>query len=1003
MKKIYLLMVCLLAVIQVMAQNRTVSGTVYDKIGPLPGVSVIIAGTTNGAATDADGKFSIKNAPATGKLIFTLIGFNTRELVLDKKIVYNVTLEEEAQDLGEVVVVAFGVQKKPTVTGAIASVSGKELRQSPAANLTNALAGRLPGLFSQQNSGQPGKDAANLQIRGVSSFRGGTSPLFIVDGIQQESIGQIDMNEVENISILKDASATAVYGVKGANGVIIITTRRGKTGEPQVSFSAQSGVNMVNRMPKFLDSYNALTLLKESYVNDKIGANFPYSETDMEHFRSGDMPEVYPNVDWYKELMNKASVQTQYNANISGGTESVKYFVSAGYLDQGGIFKNFKESETDNGYYFKRYNFRSNVDINVNKNLDLTLDLSSQLQNVNQPHPREAGRSVFNQLMRLGAAPYSFPIYNPDGSYGAPVETNMHPNMVAQLTLAGYDRSYQTDLSTTVSATHKLDFLLKGLSAKAQMAFSNNQYSLKNLYRDDYPTYRYNATNASYLLWNPAAPVLRPYILSTGNQAPKTITDIQTSLNYTNTFGKHNLSVLALYNQNTKLVGSNRPISYLGYVGRMTYNYNHRYLLELNAGYNGSNSFNNQNHFGFFPAVSAGWVLSEEPFIKNHAKFIDFMKIRGSYGLVGNDDIGIALDTYAYLSTYVNSGSYSFGESNATYTGLAEGKIGNPNLNWEKERKSNIGFETQLFKSKLNITADYFDNYRYDIITTRATVGQIVGVTLPEMNMGKVSNKGFELEIGHNNNIGKVGYFLKANVAYAKNKVLERDEPQKAYDYLMATGQSVNQPFGWTAIGFWTAEELANANNARQTGVLSPGDIRYKDLNNDGVINDNDKGPIGNPIIPNTTFGFSAGANYNGFDFSFLLQGSRNSSLTLNSELVYDNLGKFQEFHLGRWTPETAATATYPTLHFSNGVNRVASSFWQYSGDYLRLKNVEIGYTLTPAVIKRVGIQSLRLYTNASNIFTWDKVKIVDPESPSGRGENYPQQRVFSFGLNANF
>ncbi|MCX2452053.1 TonB-dependent receptor [Pedobacter sp. PLR] len=1012
MKKIYIILVCMLSVLLSVAQTRSISGKVSDQTGPIPGVSIKVEGTSIGSTTDNKGMYVMKGVPAEGKLVFSGIGYKTVVEKLQAKNVYNVLLEESIEGLNEVVVVGFGTQKKATLTGSISSLGGKELKQSPVANLTNALSGRLPGLFAQQNSGQPGKDESAIQIRGVSTYRSGTGPLLIVDGVQQDNIGQIDMNEVENISILKDASATAVYGIRGANGVIIVTTRRGQTGEAQVSVSNQTGIQQSTRLPKLLDAYNSLLLVKESYVNDGQAANFPYTDSQLEEFRLGTNPSVYPNVNWYDEVMRPYSLQTQFNANVSGGTENVKYFVSAGMMNQNGLFKEFKQSETDNTYYFKRYNFRSNLDIKVNSNLDIGIDLSSRLENINQPHPAEAGRSVFNQLLRTGFAPYSFPVYNPDGSFAAPPQSGQHPNMVAQLTLAGYDRSYNTVMTSTVNAVHKLDFLLKGLSARAAFAFNNTQYSLKSLFRNGYPTYRYNPTNDTYSLFNVSYPVLRPYELATGNLAPKGSTNLEAALNYANQFGKHNLTVLGLYNQNTKVYvnGSgvpdpSRKISYLGWVGRATYNYASRYLVEFNLGYTGSNQFNDQSRFGLFPAASVGWVLSEESFIKEHVKFLDYFKIRGSYGIVGNDNVGLDLTTYAYLSTYVPSGSYQFGESNTTYNGLAEGKLGNSTLTWEKERKANIGFDAQLFGSKMTLTFDYFDNYRYDIITTRATVGDIVGVSLPEVNLGKVSNKGLEFELGYSSKVGKVGYFVKGNIAVARNKVLYRDEERKKYPWLQSTGQSVGQPFGWTWIGFYESKEDI-ANSAVTAFNPQVGDLKYADLNGDGIINDDDKGPIGYPVIPNTSFGLSGGFNYKEFDFSVLFQGALNNSVRPTDELVYENIGNFQEFHLGRWTPENAANATFPKLHLASGGanNRpTTSTFWLRSGNYLRLKNFEIGYRIAPSVLKRIGIGSLRIYANGTNLFTWDRIKLLDPESPSGRGENYPQQKIYSLGLNLNF
>jgi TonB-linked SusC/RagA family outer membrane protein len=992
----------------VSAQTKAIKGTVLDEAGlTLPGATVLVKGTKTSTITNETGEFSIV-ADAKAILLVSFTGFVTREITISGQSSLRIQLEPTNQELTEVVVVAYGKQTKPTVTGAIATVSGNDLRQSPVANLTNALAGRLPGLFTQQNSGQPGKDQSNIQIRGISSYRGGSSPLFIVDGVQQDDIGQIDMNEISSISILKDASATAVYGVRGANGVIIVTTRRGKTGEAKVSINSQMGINVINRLPKFLNAYDALTLLKESYENDGQATNFPYTAEEMEHYRTGDMPAVYPNTDWIKEVTRKASMQSQVNVNVQGGTERVKYFISGGYLYQNGIFKSFSESETDNDYYLKRYNFRSNLDINVNKNLDLTLNLSSIVQNVNQPHPIDAGRSPFTHLLRLGFEAYNFPVYNPDGTYGAPSQSNNHPNMVGQLTLAGYDRTYKTDANATLAAVHKLGFITKGLSAKMQMAFNNTQTSYRSLYRSGFPSYRYNPRNDTYALFNAAYPVIRPFQTGTGDddmKKPRSIIDLQASLNYDNHFGKHTVNLLAMYTQNTTTKGADRDVKYLGYVGRMVYNYNKRYLLEASAGYNGSNLFNGTNRFGFFPAASAGWVVSEESFLKNNLKAVNFLKIRGSYGLTGNDNVGIGdLATYPYQSTYIDTGSYGFGaSSNTIYKGLAEGKIGNPNLTWEIERKSNIGLEAEFLDSKFKLTFDYFDNYRHDIITTRATVGQVVGVTFPDVNLGKVSNKGYELELGHNNRIGQVGYFINANISFAKNKILERDEPTLQYSWLQTTGKPIGQQFGWKALGFFQ-DEADLASSAKPLNMTPQlGDLKFQDLNGDGIIDDNDKGPIGNPQIPNTTYGISAGVNYKGFDCSVLFQGAMNGSVRLSSEVIWDNVGRFQEMHLDRWTPETAQTATYPKLHLSSPNNKNASSFWLLPADYLRLKNVELGYKLTPKFIQRYGIESVRLHLNGSNLITWDKLKIVDPESPSGSGTNYPQQKVYSFGMNLNF
>lgn len=1023
MKRIISILLLSFFAVTAVAQERTIRGTVADANGPVPFVTVKEAGNPkNGVLSDDKGAFTITLKTASNEIIITSVGYASKTVNIKGKTNISVLMDEAVTGLGEVVTVGYAKQKKMTSTGAVSMISGKELRQSPAASIQNSLVGRLPGLFQQQTSGQPGKDGANFFIRGSSTYTGASNPLIVVDDIEYDysQVSQIDPNEVESIAILKDASTTAIYGIKGANGVLVITTRRGKTGAPKVTLRSEAGFQKPTVYRKPLPSHEAIPLLIEHYTNSGQDPNVllpGYTSPEaIEHFRLGDEPYKYPNVNWYDEVMKKSTLQQRNNLDVSGGTESVKYFVSLGYIFQNGIMKELpKDEDFNSNYYLKRYNFRSNLDVDVTKDFSLRLDLSARLSEINEPNfpdVTSGGAWPFWRRITSGLlAPWVYPIYNPDGSYGGKKSGTLNP--VGILKYAGYKRQYDNDLNLNLTANHKLDFITKGLSIRGTLAYRNDFQSRRSVTRGRFPVYEYISGSDTY---EPVFPDLfripvmgEDADFQSGLKRPVRVLNTQAILDYRRAFGNHTLYGLALMNQSTDVQGANVPGKFRGYAARVGYDFRSRYLLEFNMGYNGSDRFKSKNRYGLFPAVSAGWNVSEEPFFKNNVKFIDYLKLRGSIGEVGNDQLSNTFK-YIYEEVYTKpSQDYNFGESPTSSGVVIPGALANEDVRWERERKIDLGIELHLFKGKLEIVADYFDNLRYDILTTRGSVPVYTGISLPPVNIGRVSNKGYEIEATHRHKIGAVNYFLKGNFSFAENKVLFRDEPFNASNpLLLQTGRPVGQIYGYIFDGFYYDDADIAKSPVAVGKTVKPGDIKFKDINGDNKIDQNDIGPIGHPNLPQVTYGISAGFSYKDFDMSVLFQGAARGSMDASTMLQIGNSnGIPSEIHKKRWTPETRDIAEYPRL---GGVNFDMSTFWLRPLDYLRLKNVEMGYHIPKAWVNRIGVQDIRLYANGLNLITWFNLKIYDVDPESARGgafteaySSYPQQKVFNFGLQVSF
>ncbi|WP_345948649.1 TonB-dependent receptor [Mucilaginibacter sp. PAMB04274] len=1031
MRRLYTLLILIICSVQVWAQQQ-VSGTVSDAKGALPGVTIFEKGMPqNGAMADNDGRFKITLKGTSGTLVFSFVGYLTKEVRVTGSNL-NVTLAADAKGLEEVVIVGYGTQKKITNTGAVSAISGKDIRQTPSASLQNTLMGRVPSITTQQQSGRPGADGASIRIRGISTYgEGGGNPLIIVDDVEYPGpISEIDADQVETISVLKDAATTSVYGVKGANGVILITTRRGKAGGAKMTLRSELGFQVPTKLPQYLDSYESARLTNVALVGD--GGTPRFTNADLEAFRTGSDPYGHPNIDWLKELLRPNTIQSRTNLNIQGGTEKMKYFIAGAYLYQNGVVKDFgSPDDIQNNYYYKRYNFRSNIDVQLTKTLLLNFDLSGNFGEQNVPHSLGKNGAFTNNIFLeikdyTSLPPFAYQIYNPDGSYS--YNPAYPTSIVGRLATGGYERDYNTDILSNIKLTQKLDFITKGLSVRALIAYNSRYGYARDLTRTYFPSYIYNPATGKYTPYNNgSAYVTRLENLSLAYSANANAykrLNTQFSLNYDNRFGDHRIYGLALFNQYsnvpTRATSTTTyldvPINFRGATGRIGYDYKQRYLLEFNGAYNGSSQFPSNSRFGFFPSVSAGWNIAEESFMKNSKAldFIGLLKLRGSYGLVGSDAFTVSGD-YAYLQTYPRSGSANIGETPNAVTPIVEGPAGS-DITWEKERQLNIGIDMTLFDNKLNITADVFNRNRYDILTTRRDIPALFGNTTNAVNIGRVRNRGFEVDARYNGKAGKVNYFVSANISVAKNKILYQSEPNPAYPWLSLTGYPVGSILGYNWIGYYqSADEIANPSVPKPVSsvVVKPGDLKYADLNGDGIIDVNDRTVLQYPNLPNTILGMTFGFTYRNFSFSSTLQSGLNYSLQGGSAEVNPFQNNFRKLHLDYWTPENT-NPSYPRLTaVSNSLNNAlsyVSDYWYRRSDYLRLKTAEISYSLPTALIKKLHVlEGARIYANGYNLFTValkGKSKFdIDPESVSGTGNEgtYPQQKIYNLGIQLSF
>ena len=1049
------------AKVQATQSNKiTVSGTVLDKTtnDPLIGVSVVVKGVANaGTITDMDGKFTLKLPYAEAPLVFSYLGYQPQEIVPGAKKELTVLLQEDTKALQEVVVVGYTKQRKETMIGSVATITTKDLTQSPTANINNALAGRLPGLIvNQYAGGEPGVDQSELFIRGKATY-GNQSAIVIVDGIERD-MSYLAPDEIETFTILKDASATAAYGIRGANGVIVITTKRGKAAEKAtVNLKASIGINQPIGFPEYLGSADYATLYNEARLNDAkmTGADISslnlFSQQAIDNFRraKGDNSDGL-GYDWdYYDFAFKPGLQEDVSLSIRGGTDKVRYYVLANYFSQGGNYKYSNAGEYDSQTKFTRYNFRSNIDININRYLSTRLDLGARITDRNAPGTT-AGR-----LMTICATqPPYLPIL---------VEENAHPqneeyiqqnprgmlygdniyryNLLGELSRTGYLNEKNTYLNGSFAMNLDMEFLTKGLKAEVMFSYdaSEGRWINRKLdtYKDGYREYPKYATfmpiegSDAYMAgghYTGAYKTGNKYDIdqTIGNGFSHNASDgrtyIQERLDYNRLFSnRHEVTAMLLANRGNRTVNNELAYHSQGITGRFAYYYNQKYLMEFNFGYNGSENFAPGKRYGFFPAGSIGWVVSEEEFMKK-ASWIDFLKVRASYGLVGSDNVS---SRFPYLAFYGSGSGYDFGNNFGTNVGgTSEGNLANANLTWEKARKLNVGIDFTTLNQRLALTIDAFYEYRFDIITDMNSDGimgypDIVGKDAALQNLGEVSNRGVDIELSWNDKIGKdFRYYIRPNLTFSRNRLEYKAEVARKNSWRKETGKRLYENFVYVFDHFVADQEEADRLNKigyQPWGQLIPGDVVYKDLDRNGVIDDEDRTAMGNPRSPELMFGIPFGFQYKNFDFSVLLQGATKSSILLNGAAVFDfpqfeqdKIGRVKKMHLDRWTPETAATAKYPALHYGTHDNNKNgnSSLFLYDASYLRLKNVEIGYNVSPKLLRKFHVQQARIYVQGLNLLTFDKLGDVDidPETKSGDGASwYPIQKVFNFGIDITF
>jgi len=1042
-------------------QQIRISGTITDLATgqPMPGVNIQFKGTTIGTISDMNGKYSISSPASATTIVFSFIGYQTMEVPLGGRIIIDVALKGDVTGLDEVVVVGYGTQKRVTVVGAITTISTRDLKQSPTTNLSNALAGRMSGMMVNQFSGgEPGVDQSQIFVRGMST-RNNQSPIVIVDGIERD-FQYLSPDEVETFSILKDASATAVYGVRGANGVILVTTRRGKEMEKaNVTFKASTGISSPIKFPQYLGSADYAMLYNEARLNDNPNtASALFSQEQIDNYRraKGDNSDSLGYNTNLFDYAFKPSMQQDYSLNIQGGTKTTKYFVLVGYMNQNGNYQHTNDGPNNTNAVFKRYNFRSNIDINITDNFYIKLNLGGRIQNRIAP-----GTTASRIITIANTQPSIYPVIlenndnpanliymakHPEGLlFGSPL---YRYNILGELAYSGFINEYKTFMDGTFAMGHKLDFITRGLTTEVQFSYDiqagntvdrtipheSEGYREYGGYATFYPKDGVDVfMNGGHYSGAYVSPRRTDNnSMNNGFNAstppPQRKNDVQLTLNYARSFGDHNFSALLLERQSMRTYQNEVPFATQGTAFRTTYNYAEKYLFEINAAYNGSENFAKGRRYGFFPAMALGWVASNEDFMKRNS-IIDYLKIRGSYGLVGSDQL--PGPRFGYLQFYtVNGDTYNLGnDSNSGVpANVYEGSLANPLLTWEKSKKADLGIETRIFKSKLSIIADVFFEHRFDILTAPGgdvkNISNVLGQSAPQMNIAVINNRGIDLDLGWNSSIGaNFSYYIKANLSFARNKIIYMNEVDRiapdgtSVPYAARTGKRINEQFLYQFDHFVSDQAEADQLNTasyQPWGKLIPGDVVYKDQNGDGKITDQeDRIATGNPRNPEIQFGIPIGISYKGFDFSTLFQGATLCSVELTDAASWDFptygqdiIGRVKPLHLDRWTPETASTATYPALHYGpypNNKNPYSSLFLA-DASYIRMKSMEIGYSIPERVLRKIGFSKTRIYAQGLNLVTLDKLKKydVDPETNTG-GDWYPIQRVISFGVDVTF
>ncbi len=1016
-------------------ESIVVTGVVTDtNKEPMIGVNVSISNIPGlGAITDLNGKYSIK-MPPYHKLVFTYIGFEKVEVLVKEQRTVNVTMKEaSAREIDEVVITGTGAQKKLTVTGAITNVDVDVLKANPSGSMANALAGNVPGILAMQTSGKPGS-VSEFWIRGISTFGASNSALVLVDGFER-SLDEINVEDVESFSVLKDASATAIYGSKGANGVVLITTKHGKAGKINISAKAETFYNMLTQVPDFVDGYTYASMANEAKITRNLEPL--YKADELEIFRLGLDPDLYPNVNWIDELLRKGSWSTRATLSMNGGGNTARYYVSGSYLDQQGMYKVDKALKDYNtNANFRRWNYRMNVDIDITKSTLLKVGVSGSLQKANDSGV--GSDAIWTALMGYNAI--MVPKLYSNGyvpAYGNDNGDRFNPWV--QATMTGYRENWKNNIQTNVTLEQKLDFITKGLRFVGRFGYDteNNNWINRRKWPEQWKAKRFRATDGT-LDYDRVAEERKMFQESGSDGLRNEF--FEAELHYSRGFKHHHLGGTLKYNQSSKIktVGLGDDLKQgitrrnQGLAGRFTYNWNYRYFIDFNFGYTGSENFAAGHRFGFFPAISGAWNIAEESLIKKHLKWMNMFKIRYSYGKVGNDNLGNTRFPYLYdIETMtkkdgdktVDTGGYNFGDYtfDRYYGGMRYSSLSSPNVTWEIATKHDLGIDFSFFNDKLSGSVDYFNEKREGIYMLREYLPGIVGLeSNPSANVGKVTSEGFDGHFTFRQKLGAVGLTIRSNITYSKNEIVDRDEENNYYWYKMQKGHRVNQARGLISLGlFKDYDDIRNSPVQDFDGYkVMPGDIKYKDVNGDGKIDGNDQVAIGATTKPNLIYGFGIAANWKGLDVNLHFQGAGKSTYFIDGSTVHmfklgDGWGNVlsEMANSNRWIsadisgdPATEnPNAEYPRLSYGpNSNNYQQSTYWLRNGSYLRLKTVEVGYTLPTQLVNKVHFNTVRIFFVGTNLLTWSAFKLWDPEMGSTDGKRYPLSKNLSLGISVN-
>lgn len=1020
-------MTFLLLTLGLQAQQVSVTGKVVEAgTGePLPGVSIMVDKSTRGVTTDIDGTFEIRALP-TDKLIFSFIGMENQTIVVGNKTYVEIELSPKSDELEEVTVVAFGKQKKESVIGAISTVNPKDLKV-PSSNLTTALAGNMAGVIAYQRSGEPGQDNADFFVRGITTFGTNTHPLILIDGVELTStdLARLRPDDIESFSILKDATATALYGARGANGVILVTTKQGTVGPAKISFRIENSLSAPTQTVDVADPVTYMRMHNEAILTrDPLGI-IEYPQEKIEMTEAGKYPLIYPANNWKEMLFKENTMNQRVNLNVSGGGGVARYYVAGSFNRDNGILKVDKRNNFNNNIAINNYDLRTNVNINVTKTTELITRLSANFEEYKGP--LRGGADMYNLMIHSN--PVLFPAYYPadeDFQYAQHIlfgnYNNSKVNPYAEM-VRGYKEKSRSQILAQVELKQDLAFITEGLTARGMLNVSRlSQFAVNRAYNPFYyEISRYNRLTGDYkLIETRIGTEYLGYGELPDEREQSSSFYFEGSVNHARTFGKHSISSLLVFQARQTLVANagslqlSLPSRNLGLSGRATYSYDSRYFAEFNFGYNGSERFDKNNRFGFFPSAGGAWLISNEDFWADIKPVVNNLKLRYSYGLIGNDQIGTAYDRFFYLSEVnMEDGgrAATFGtEYNTRYNGITINRYANPFISWEKSYKQNFALELGLF-DQLSVIAEYFTEKRDNILMTRSSIPNTMGLTAtPRANVGEASGKGVDIMLEYQKSWNKDFWTsARANFTYATSRFDVYEEPEYKEPWRSRVGLSLNQATGYIAERLFVDDEEAASSPPQYIGTseYGGGDIKYLDVNRDGKVTEADRVPIGYPVVPEIIYGFGVSTGYKGFDLSLFFQGSARQSFWINAAGTAPFINDTQVLKAyadSYWSEENQNVyALWPRLSTTWNSNNFASSTWfMRDASFLRLKQMEFGYTIPKRYTEKIKMNNLRFYVSGTNLLLFSKFKMWDVEM-AGNGLGYPNQRVINFGLNFTF